>query len=193
MRRVLRSCSFALLIGVFVASCGSTTPSAPSPAATSSPPAQIPGLLGHWTGGGGTRYADPATGREWGYGCERSVQVNAQQGADLSGSIASSGSGASNDRYCGYGSGFTAHVAGDAFTMSTKTPPSGSGSCGGLQRHEACCSQLSGGEVATGLLTDDSHMKGSATLRGSCEDPLGNPFEGEVTVEFAVTRITSQP
>jgi hypothetical protein len=121
------------------------------------------------------------------------VHVSAQQGAEFDGSITSSGSGASNDRYCGYGSGFTARLAGNAFTMATTTPASGSGSCGALQRHETCCSQLSGGEVVTGALTDDSHMQGSATLRGSCEDPLGNPFQGEVTIEFAVTRITNQP
>jgi hypothetical protein len=150
-------------------------------------------LLGHWAGGGRTRYADTASGREWGYGCSRAVDVSAQQRTDFSGSISSNGSGAATDPHCGYGTSFTAHLAGGgAFTMTTMTVPGGSGACG-LQRREVCCRRLSGGEVVTGTLVDDTHMNGSVTLHASCEDPVGNPFEGELTIEFTVTRITNQP
>ena len=117
--------------------------------------------------------------------------MSAQQGADFTGSITSNGSGANSDPHCGYGSGFNAHLAdGGAFTMSMRTAPSGGGICP-PQRADVCCRWLSGGEIVTGNLTDDSHMKGSVTARASCMDPFGKPFDGEMTIEFTVTRITT--
>jgi hypothetical protein len=148
-------------------------------------------VLGHWAGGGPIRYFDAATGREWRYSCSRAVHVSAQQGAEFTGSITSNGSGASSDPHCGYGSSFNAHLAGGAFTMSA-IAPSGSGICP-PQRPDVCCRRISGGEIVTGTLTDDSRMNGSVTARASCMDPFGAPFEGEMTIEFTVTRITNQP
>ena len=193
MRRVPTNCAVLLFSGLVVASCGSTTPSAPSPATTAAQSAPIPGLLGHWAGGGPVTYVDTATGRQWGISCSRAVDVSAQQGADFVGSITSGGSSPYSDPHCGYGSGFNAHLARDGtFTMSASTPPSGGGICP-PQRPEVCCKRISGGEIVTGTLTDDTHMKGSVTARASCMDPFGKPFDGEMTIEFGVTRITSQP
>ena len=201
MRRVLCNCAVLLISGLVVASCGSTTPSAPSPATTSTPspattaaqPATTPALLGHWAGGGPVSYVDAATGRQWGVPCSRAVDVSAQQGADFTGSISSNGSGANSDPHCGYGSSFNAHLSGDgAFTMSASAPPSGGGICP-PQRADVCCRRLSGGDTVTGTLLDASHLKGSVTARASCMDPSGKPFDGEMTIEFTVTRITTTP
>jgi hypothetical protein len=108
--------------------------------------------------------SNAATGREWGYSCWRAVHVNVQQGAEFAGSITSNGSGARSDRHCGCGSSFTAQLE-----------------------------RISGGEIVTGTLTDDSYMTGSVMARASCMDPFGAPFEGAMTIEFTVTKIANQP